>query len=178
MTDAFTTSIEMVSNPISPENQTTSAPSSFQNIVMLSRASSKLKRATSNLKRASGSAKKVGNKVKGKSKEIFAKMAKAEMGVITGTPKLVAAYLANKTKFEMEVDERWEDYNYSFTNSVPPLYSKKTANICSALPIYPLCCLPCCCCKQKKTCPNLYEKYRGRKDRKGKVIGGFGCMGW
>ena len=129
----------------------------------------------------------VGQKFKKAVKGIGRKIVQAELGTSTyggdNVPLLVGDYLAGKTKFEMEIDERWEDYNYSTTHSIPPLYSKKTANVCAAFPCYPCCCLPCCCKNKNGSCkpygcPDKYAKTVKKKDRTNKCLGGFGCMGF
>ena len=115
--------------------------------------------------------------VKGKSKKLFVSIAKYETGESRGVSKIVKDYLAGETGFEMNPDDRWEDYNYYGTDSVPPVYSKKTATICAALPFYPLCCLPCCCRSRKGLCPQQYEMLKTKNDRQSKILGSFGCMG-
>ena len=70
----------------------------------------------------------------------------------------------------------------SKTHSVPPLYSKTTANVCAAFPCYPCCCLPCCCKNKDNTCrpygcPEWYKEQQTKTDRQDRCLGGFGCMG-
>ena len=84
-----------------------------------------------------------------------------EMGTYKGekVPEIVQQYLEGKLKFEMEPDERFVDYDFFETNSVPPPFSKKTAHKWACC--FPLCCLPCCFAR---CCYYCQDKVQTRED--------------